>query len=69
MTIVKIETLLAIIVITTLSAWITAFRMRRRIRKALGVQATETELTSIGTWIRVNREEQRVETSTPIIPR
>ena len=64
----RIGTLLAIIVITTLSAWITAFRMRRRVRKALGVQATETELTSTGTWMRVNQEEQRIESSKPIIP-
>ena len=52
---------LAIVVVTTVSAWITASRMRRRLKRTLGIHASETELSSIGTWMRVSREEQRNE--------
>ena len=60
--------LLAVIVVTTLSAWITAFRMRRRVRRTLGIQVTETELTLISTWMKVDQAEQRHAESRPINP-
>jgi hypothetical protein len=60
---------LIFVTVTTVSAWITAFRMRRRLRKALGIQASETELTSISTWMRANEEEERLAERTPIVPR
>ena len=65
----RILLLLGIMIVTTVSAWITAFRMRRRIKKALGSNATETELTSLATWMRVDEEEQRRRLQGPIIPK
>jgi hypothetical protein len=56
------------VVITTVAAWITAFVMRRRIRKAIGSEPTETELTSIATWMRVTEEEERKQQQGPIGP-
>jgi len=60
--------LLIVVVITTVAAWITAFVMRRRIRKAIGSEPTETELTSIATWMRVTEEEERKQQQGPIGP-
>jgi len=53
--------LIQVVVMTamTIGAWITAFRMRRRIKRALGRNATETDLTSIGTWMKVDEAERR----------
>jgi hypothetical protein len=65
----RILLLLGIMIVTTVSAWITAFRMRRRIKKALGSNATETELTSLATWMRVDEEEQLRRLQGPIIPK
>ncbi len=44
--------------VTNVSSCIVGLRMQRRVKKALGVRAMEVELTSIGTWMRVSREEQ-----------
>ena len=46
--------------VTTISAWITAFRMRRRMKRALGREVSDQQLTSIATWMKVDEaEEQR----------
>ncbi len=50
---------MVVIVVTTVTAWIAAFRMRRRIKRALGSRATEVELTSISTWMKVEQAEER----------
>ena len=52
-------TLVVILIVTTVSAWITALRMRRRIKKALGRPATDAELTSLNTWMKVDEAERR----------
>jgi hypothetical protein len=49
----------AVIIVTTVSAWITAFQMRRRIRNALGKTVKPEELTSIRTWMAVNEAEKQ----------
>jgi len=52
----------------TIAAWITGFRMRRRIKRALGRGATEPEMTSIGTWMKVNEAERRSKQDRPMDP-
>jgi hypothetical protein len=55
--------LLAYLVIGTvaaISSWIIGLRMKRRIKKALGIEIeNEVELTSLNTWMRVEDEEER----------
>jgi hypothetical protein len=51
--------IVVIIVVTTVSAWITAFRMRRRMGRALGRKVSDSELTSIKTWMQVDEAERR----------
>jgi hypothetical protein len=52
----------------TLSGWIITLRARRRMKKSLGRKATDLELASLNTWMRVEEEEQRDEESGPIHP-
>ena len=53
----------------TISGWIITLRARRRMKKSLGRNATDLELASLKTWMRVEEEEQRDEESGPIHPR
>ena len=48
-------------VFTTIAAWITAYRMRKKIKNALGKSVSEAELTSINTWMKVADAEQKAE--------
>jgi hypothetical protein len=47
------------IIATTVLAWIIGIQMRRKIRKDLGRKATDADLTSIDTWMKVDEIEQR----------
>ena len=52
--------LIGLVIVTTVSAWITAMVMRRRIRRALGKRdISDAELTSINTWMEVEDAEER----------
>jgi len=53
----------------TISGWIVTLRARRRMKKSLGRKATDLELASLNTWMRVEETEQREEESRPIHPR
>jgi hypothetical protein len=54
-------TLLPLIIASTIAAWVVRRRMRRRIKMALGSKpATEVELTSLRTWMRVDEREERI---------
>jgi hypothetical protein len=53
----------------TISGWIVTLRARRRLKKSLGRKATDLELASLNTWMRVEEAEQREEESGPIHPR
>jgi hypothetical protein len=53
----------------TISGWIVSLRARRRMKKSLGRNATDLELASLKTWMRVEEAEQREEESSPIHPR
>ena len=58
----SIKALIAVIVIavTTITSWIVGVRMRRRIKKTLGIQVTnEMELTSLKNWMDVEKTEER----------
>jgi hypothetical protein len=51
---------LVVIAFTAISAWILGIRMRRRIRRALGINVeSESELTSLNTWMKVEDAEER----------
>jgi hypothetical protein len=41
-----------------ISDWILGFRMRRRVKRALDIEASELELTLLSTWIRVEEAEE-----------
>jgi hypothetical protein len=53
----------------TVSGWIVTARVRRRMGKSLGRKATDLELASLKTWMRVEESEQRQEENRPIHPR
>jgi hypothetical protein len=53
----------------TISGWIVSLRARRRMKKSLGRNATDLELASLNTWMRVEEAEQREKESSPIHPR
>ena len=59
---------LTTIAFTTISGWIVAFQMRRRLRRTLGRKVTDTELVSITTWMKVEDEEERNQQNRPITP-
>jgi hypothetical protein len=45
--------------LTVVSAWILGVHMRRRIKKDLGGEAYEGDLTSIETWMKVDEVEEK----------
>jgi hypothetical protein len=53
----------------TVSGWIVTVRVRRRMKKSLGRKATDLELASLNTWMRVEETEKREGESGPIHPR
>jgi hypothetical protein len=61
-TIVSVKNLgvLLVIAATAIASWILGVRMRRRIKKALGVEVkNEMELTSLKTWMEVENVEEK----------
>jgi hypothetical protein len=50
---------IGIMVVAAITAWIIGLRMRHRIRKILDVKVkSETELTSLKTWMQVEDAEE-----------
>jgi hypothetical protein len=45
--------------VTTVSAWIIGIQMRQRIKKDLGKTADDGDLTSIETWMEVDKVEDK----------
>lgn len=60
---------LTIIAFTTISGWIVAFQMRRRMKRTLGRKVTDTELVSLTTWMKVADQEERDQQNRPVIPK
>ena len=59
---------IAAVIALTVSGWIVTVRVRRRMKKSLGRKATDLELASLKTWMRVQEAEQRDKESSPIHP-
>ena len=58
-----------IVIVTAVSSWLLAVRMRRRIRRALSKEVSELELTSMNTWMDVSDAEERLDANKPIEPK
>ena len=56
------------VIALTVSGWIVTTRVRRRMQKSLGRNATDLELASLKTWMKVEEAEQREKESGPIHP-
>jgi hypothetical protein len=59
---------LAAVIAATVSGWIVTMQVRRRMKKSLGRSATDLELASLTTWMKVEETEQREEERRPIHP-
>jgi hypothetical protein len=57
-----------VIIVTAVSAWITGVQMRRKIRRELGRKATDADLASLDTWMKVDEAEQQNKRSRPLEP-
>lgn len=57
---------IAFIISVSASTWIIGLRMRRKVRRDLGRKATEADLTSIDTWIKVDKAEERNKERKPL---
>jgi hypothetical protein len=57
--------LLFVLIVAIVSSWITAFRMRGRMRKALGRKVRDDELVSINDWMKVAEAEKRANERNP----
>jgi hypothetical protein len=53
----------------TVSGWIVSLRARRRMKKSPGRSASDLELASLKTWMKVEEREQQEKESGPIHPR
>jgi hypothetical protein len=57
------------VIAVILSGWIVTRQVRRRMTKSLGRSASDLELASLKTWMRVEETEQREKESGAIHPR
>jgi hypothetical protein len=62
----RVVRLLFVLIVAIVSSWITAFPMRRRMRKALGRNVREDELVSINDWMKVAEAEKRAKERRPL---
>ena len=53
----------------SVSGWTVTSHVQHRMKKSLGRSATDLELASLKTWMRVEEAEQREKESGPIHPR
>lgn len=49
-----------------ISTWIVGVQMKRKIRKDLGRKATDADLSSIDTWMKVDEVEEKKESTKPL---
>jgi hypothetical protein len=59
----------AAMIALTVSGWIVTTRVQRRMKKSLGRKATDLELASLKTWMKVEEREQQEKESDPVHPR
>jgi hypothetical protein len=62
----RYEFVTAVIIYSSVSAWIIGIRMRRKIKRDLGRKATGADLTSIDTWMEVEAAEERNNEKKPL---
>jgi hypothetical protein len=62
---VEAEIAIGSIIVQTIWAWIEGIRMRLKIRRDLGREATQADLVSIDTWMKVDEVEQRKDLDKP----
>ena len=63
-----IDLLIALIIagVMAISTWIVGVQMKRKIRKDLGRKATDADLSSIETWMKVDEVEEKKESTKPL---
>lgn len=59
---------IAALIALAVSGWIVTTRVRRRMQKSLGRSATDLELASLKTWMKVEEREQQEKESDAIHP-
>ena len=59
---------LAGLIALTVSGWIVTKKVRGRMQKSLGREASDLELASLNRWMRGEEAEQREKESSPIHP-
>jgi hypothetical protein len=57
------------VIALTVSGWIVTTRVQRRMKKSLGRSASDLELASLNTWMKVEEREQQEKESGPVHPR
>jgi hypothetical protein len=62
----RVARLLLVLIVAIVSSWVTAFRMRRRMRRALGRKVPGDELVSINDWIKVAEAETQAKERKPL---
>ena len=50
--------LLAVIVGTSISAWVLKVRLKKKMERGLGRKVDESEMTSISSWMKVTDKDQ-----------
>jgi len=60
---------LAAVIAVAVSGWIVTRQVRRRMKRSLGRSASDLELASLKTWMKVEEAEQQEKESSPIHPR
>jgi hypothetical protein len=57
----RLIAIVVVIMVSAISTWIVGVKMRQKIKRDLGRKVTETDLTSLDTWMEVDDEEHRNE--------
>ena len=61
--------ILGVVITMAVSGWIVTMQVRRRMKRSLGRKATDLELASLNTWMRVKEIEEREAQNGPIHPK
>jgi len=64
----KLIILIIVVAFSVISTWVVGIQMRRKIKKDLGRKATDSDLTSIDTWMKVEEVEEKNAKDKPLDP-
>ena len=56
---------LIVLIPASIAAWITAYRMRRKMNRTLGRKTSKSDLTSMSAWMSVDEAERSGGTNKP----